>query len=339
MKNKWLLIVLGAFLLSCSSAKIIPFSSVKTPKSPDYSKNESWAVLPGQYPEALSELAKPSTTKEVDVFFIYPTLFSDKKDPAWNADIYRPDIREEVIALSVTNQASAFADAGNLYIPFYRQAHYKVFDNKLRPIAGDTWTIAYEDVKAALEYYLKNYNDGKGIIIAGHSQGSMHGSKLVKDFFDGTDLQSQLVAAYLPGAGIEPLYFSSLKPLETPEAIGGYVSWNTYKSGKLPKSYKSYYKGRVTSNPITWNGLETTTFENHKGLLYYDKEIYPESITIELIDGMIWASLPKVPKRFFMSFIKNYHAFDINLFWKDVSENAVLRRDQWLARNASRYSN
>jgi len=339
MKNKWLLIVLGAFLLSCSSAKIIPFSSVKTPKSPDYSKNESWAVLPGQYPESLSELARPSTTKEVDVFFIYPTLLSDKKDPAWNADIYRPDIREEVIALSVTNQASAFADAGNLYVPFYRQAHYKVFDNKLRPIAGDTWTIAYEDVKAAFEYYLKNYNDGKGIIIAGHSQGSMHGSKLVKDFFDGTDLQSQLVAAYLPGTGIEPLYFSSLKPLETPEAIGGYVSWNTYKSGKLPKKYSSYYEGRVTSNPITWNGLETTTFENHKGLLYYDKEIYPESITIELIDGMIWASLPKVPKRFFMSFIKNYHAFDINLFWKDVSENAVLRRDQWLARNASQYSN
>jgi len=339
MKNKWLLIVLGAFLLSCSSAKIIPFSSVKTPKSPDYSKNESWAVLPSQYPESLSELVGPTSDKEVDVFFIYPTLLSDKKDPAWNADIYRSDIREEVIELSVTNQASAFANAGNLYVPFYRQAHYKVFDNKLRSIAGDTWTIAYEDVKAAFQYYLNNYNNGKGIIIAGHSQGSMHGSKLVKDFFDGTELQNQLVAAYLPGAGIESLYFSSLKPLETPEAIGGYVSWNTYKSGKFPKSYKSYYKGRVTSNPITWNGQETTTFDNHKGLLYYDKEIYPESITIELIDGMIWASLPKVPKRFFMSFIKNYHAFDINLFWKDISENAVLRREQWLSRNAFQYSN
>jgi hypothetical protein len=101
MKNKWLLIVLGAFLLSCSSAKIIPFSSVKTPKSPDYSKNESWAVLPGQYPESLSELLGPTSDKEVDVFFIYPTLFSDKKDPAWNADIYRSDIREEVVTLSV----------------------------------------------------------------------------------------------------------------------------------------------------------------------------------------------------------------------------------------------
>ena len=76
------------------------------------------------------------------------------------------------------------------------------------------------------------------------------------------------------------------------------------------KLLQSYYEGRLTSNPITWNNLKTTTFENHKGLLYYDKEIYPKSITIEMIDGMIWASLPRVPKRFFMSFIKNYHAFD-----------------------------
>ena len=205
MKNKWLLIVLGAFLLSCSSAKIVPFNSVDIPKNPDYSKSESWAVLPGQYPQSLSEVVGEESVKSVDVFFIYPTLFSDKKDPAWNADIFRSDIREEVISLSVTNQASAFAEAGNLYVPFYRQAHYKVFDNQLKPIAGDTWTIAYDDVKAAFEYYLKNYNKGKGIIIAGHSQGSMHGSQLVKEFFDGTELEDQLVAAYLPGAGIESL--------------------------------------------------------------------------------------------------------------------------------------
>ena len=338
MKNKWLIIILGVFLLSCGSTKIVPFDSADIPNSPDYSRSESWAVLPGQYPTTLSEVVGVQDSKPIDIFFIYPTLFSDKKDPAWNADIYRSDIREQVISLSVTYQASAFTDAGNLYVPFYRQAHYKIFDNNLKPIAGNTWNIAYEDVKTAFEYYLNHYNKGKGIIIAGHSQGSMHGSKLVKDFFDGTELENQLVAAYLPGAGIETLYFNSLKPLETPESIGGYVSWNTYKSGKLPKRYGSYYEGRLTSNPITWNDQQKTTFENHKGLLYYNKEIYPESITIEMIDGMIWASLPKVPKRFFMSFIKNYHAFDINLFWKDISENAKLRRDRWLAKNASQYS-
>ena len=72
MKNKWLLIILGVFLLSCGSTKIVPFDSVDTPKSPDYSKSESWAVLPGQYPTPLSEVVGVQDLKPIDVFFIYP---------------------------------------------------------------------------------------------------------------------------------------------------------------------------------------------------------------------------------------------------------------------------
>lgn len=339
MKNSYLLLVISVLFVGCSTAKIVPFAAENSPTTPDYALEKNWAVLPDSYPDELIEVVGKQPEKEVDVFFIYPTLFSDKKDPAWNADITKPEIRNEVVALSVVNQASAFAAAGNLYVPFYRQAHYRVFDAKLRGIAGDTWEIAYSDVKRAFDYYLKHFNKGRGIIIAGHSQGSMHASKLLKDYFDGTALESQLVAAYLPGAAIEPLYYQSLDILDSPEEIGGVVSWNTYKAGKLPKRYENYYKGRLTVNPITWDTQANTTFEQHKGLLYYDKAIYENSIEIERIDGMIWASLPKVPKRFFMSFIKNYHAFDINLFWKDISLNAAARSKQWVTKSASQRSN
>ncbi|MEO2099579.1 MAG: hypothetical protein ABGW63_02075, partial [Flavobacteriaceae bacterium] len=64
-----------------------------------------------------------------------------------------------------------------------------------------------------------------------------------------------------------------------------------------------------------------------------DKKIYPKSLTIEKIDGMLWSSLPKIKKRFLLSFIKNYHFADINLFWKDIQENAVLRTQNWLKLN------
>ena len=339
MKNSNLLLVISVLLVGCSSAKIVPFAIENSPKAPDYALEKNWAVLPDSYPGELVEIVGKQPEKEVDVFFVYPTLFTDKKDPAWNADITKPEIRNEVVALSVVNQASAFAAAGNLYVPFYRQAHYRVFDPKLRAVAGDSWEIAYSDVQRAFEYYLKHYNKGRGIIIAGHSQGSMHASKLVKDYFDGTALQSQLVAAYLPGAAIEPIYYNEIEVLDSPKEIGGIISWNTYKEGKLPKRYETYYKGRLTINPITWDLNTLGTFEQHKGLLYYDQEIYAHSIEIELIDGMVWASLPKVPKRFFMSFIKNYHAFDINLFWKDISLNAAARSNQWVAKSASQRSN
>ena len=333
MKNLFFITAIaGALTLaSCSTAKIVPFAQTSVAEAPDYSKKESWAALPGNYPETLVTVVGENASKKADVFFIYPTLFSDKKDPAWNADVTKETIRNEVIELSVTNQASAFGTAANIYVPFYRQAHIKIFNEKYRSLVGTSWEIAYEDVKRAFMYYLEHYNNGRPIIIAGHSQGSMHGSALVKEFFDGTPLQSQLVAAYLPGAGIAKDYFDQLPELTRPDAIGGYVSWNTYKTNNLPKGrYENYYKGRTTTNPITWDTSTSTSFEDHRGLLYYDKQLYPNSLTIELVDGMVWATVPRVPKRFFMSFIKNYHAFDINLFWKDISENAELRTQKWL---------
>ena len=334
-----ILVFVGALtLVSCGAARLVPFEQTPLGQAPDYAQKESWAVLPEAYPSALSELVGASDAKDADVFFIYPTLFSDKKDPRYNANVFEEAIRQEVIDLSVNNQASAFAAAGQLYVPYYRQVHIRVFDTKLRSLVGNSWEVAYEDVKRAFEYYLEHYNQGRPIIIAGHSQGSMHGSRLVKEFFDGKPLKAKLIAAYLPGAGIEQDFYQQLELLEKPNAVGGFVSWNTYKQGKLHKErYENYYKGRSTTNPITFNTSEKATFEQHKGLLYYDKEIYPQSISIELIDGMVWATVPKVPKRFFMSFIKNYHAFDINLFWKDISDNAVLRTEAWLNQHKDDY--
>ena len=44
--------------------------------------------------------------------------------------------------------------------------------------------VAYADVKRAFDYYLENYNNGRPIIIAGHSQGSGHGMRILKEYFD-----------------------------------------------------------------------------------------------------------------------------------------------------------
>ena len=65
----------------------VAFDQNKTPAKPDYSKTESWAVLPGNYPEDLKLLVKETASKKADVFFVYPTLLTDKKNSAWNADV------------------------------------------------------------------------------------------------------------------------------------------------------------------------------------------------------------------------------------------------------------
>ena len=310
-----------------------PFSTSKVPTPPDYALADSWAVLPGAYPEALKNILGEVRPQSTDVFYVYPTLLSDRKDSSWNADIWADEIRENVLNSAVKYQASAWAAAANIYVPFYRQAHYRIFVEPFKSQGGPAWEIAYDDVKRAFQYYLDYYNQGKPIIIASHSQGSMHAKRLIEDFFDNKPLQKQLVAAYLVGTRIPQDTFKSIRPMVHPDAIGGFVSWNSYKQNKFPKAYETYFKNSVSTNPITWDTRDTTTYDEHKGVMYTDGQLYPQSLTIDRIDGLVWVSLPKIPKRFLLRFIKNYHYADINLFWADISANAQLRAARWHALN------
>ena len=320
-------------LLLLNSCKTIyrtsSFEATAVPSAPDYSKPYYWAVLPCQYPEDLKEITGDYVEKSADVFFVYPTLLTDKKDSLWNADINRKDLREDVITRSVKFQASAFVKAGNLYVPFYRQSHYKIYVPPYNKQEEDSRMIAYQDVKAAFQYYLAHYNQGRPIILASHSQGSIMTAMLLKDFFDGTPLQEQLVAAYIPGVKIQDKEFEQLKKMDTPLATGGYLSWNTYKRKNYPPTYEKWYKGATTTNPVSCDNASTTSFEQHLGVLNADGEIYPNALKLKVVDGLIWSSVPKIPKRFLLSFVKNYHFADINLFWKDIEKNSVDRVMEW----------
>jgi hypothetical protein len=190
--------------------------------------------------------------------------------------------------------------------------------------------LAYSDIKEAFEVYLAKYNKGRPIIIASHSQGTTHTTLLLKEFFDGYPLKKQLIAAYLIGIGTEKNEFNTIHEMIKPNETGGFVSWNTYKKNKLPKKYENWYNGKVSSNPITWDDSKTTKREDHKGFLFSNDKIYEKALKLEVIDGMIWSTLPRFPLRIFMMFKKNYHVGDVNLFWKDIQENAELRVESWL---------
>ncbi len=336
MRSKISLILILILLQSCKTMyKTLSFSETPVPEVPDYTSSDYWAVLAGEYPKELISISGKSSDKEVDVFFIYPTLLTDKKDPAWNADLSRAELRDDVLNKSVKFQASSWAKAGNIYVPFYRQSHYKTYVPPFDLDGPPSWEIAYADVSKAFEYYLKHYNKGKGIIIAGHSQGSIMAKELIKNYFDGKDLQKLLVAAYLPGVRVKPDELGSVKAMNRPNAIGGFVAWNTFKKKNYPKTYEKWYKGGVTTNPITWDDRIETKLEEHLGTLNSDGKIYDSAVAVKVIDGLLWSTVPRIPKRFLLSFIKSYHFADVNLFWKDIEKNAQLRADQWTKLNIS----
>ncbi len=323
------LICFLAILSSCRSSYLTEtFEQNKAPEQPNYQSEKNWAVLPLKYTKKLKEVAS-ARQFEADVFYVYPTLISDKKDVRWNVAVDDSIQNDNVLNKAVHFQASAWATSGNIYVPYYRQAHIRSY-SMLENGGNEALMLAYSDVKEAFRVYLEKYNKGRPIIIASHSQGTTHTTLLLKDFFDGKALQKQLVAAYLVGIGTKKDEFKTIKVLTKPDETGGFVSWNTYKKNKLPKKYENWYKGKVSSNPILWDTSTTTQREDHKGFLFGNNKIYEKSLKLEVIDGMIWSTLPRFPLRIFLMFKKNYHVGDVNLFWKDIQENAELRVDSWL---------
>ncbi|MFT5512939.1 MAG: hypothetical protein ACI8SE_001338 [Bacteroidia bacterium] len=287
----------------------------------DYSSQHNWAVTPDRYPESLQNLVVDSTFTATDVFYVYPTLHSDSEDTSWNVGINDESHRKEVIDVAVKNQASAWANAGKLYVPYYRQAHIRSY-SQLNGKGKDALMLAYSDVKAAFEYYLTHYNKGRAIILAGHSQGSTHLSLLLKDYFDGKALQEKLVIAYLPGIGLFETEFKTIPLLTHPDSTGGFVTWNTFKKKYQTHHYKKWYAGKASINPVTWDSSKVALRSLHKGFLYSNGHLYCKSFETHLIGGGVWITTPHFPSRLVSFTMKNYHVGDVNLFWEDIRINA-----------------
>lgn len=306
-------------------------SSVSTLSEIDYSNTENWAVLPEKYPENIKQYKVEKPQDSIDVFYVYPTLIVSKKDKRWNVPIDDSIQRNNILNSAVRFQASAWANAGNLYIPYYRQAHVRAYSN-LENGGKTALLLAYSDVKAAFEYYLKYYNHGRGIILAGHSQGSTHLGKLLHDFFDGKPLQNQLVAAYIPGIGFDKNQFGTIPFMVHPEQTGGFVAWNTFKK-KFDKENYKWYKNKAVINPVTWDTTKIAKRELHKGFLYSNGKMYRKSFDTHKDNGVIWITAPHFPYRYLTFIMRNYHVGDVNLFWEDIRENALLRNQTYSSKN------
>jgi len=304
--------------------------SAQTDSAIDYADNSNWAVLPCDSTDHWSARVGNLKNSDIDVFFVYPTLLTSVKDKRWNYPIQDERHRENVVETIVKYQASAWAEAGNFYMPFYRQAHLRSYYH-LEDGGRKALMLAYSDVKNAFDYYLQHHNKGHGIILAGHSQGSTHIRLLLKEYFDqNNELRSQLVAAYIPGIGIPKDEFDSIPLMTDSSSVGGYVTWNTLKRRYKTKDYRNWYKGRAVINPVSWDQSEFVPRNAHKGFLYSNGKLYKQSFKTHSVDGAIWISTPRFPFRFRALLMRNYHIGDVNLFWEDIRVNALLRSKQYL---------
>ena len=304
-----------------------------------YSKIENWAAHPWIKDNSDSIPAqirfKEKADSLVDVFFIHPTTYTDEMNNGWNASIEDLELNKKTDESAILYQASVFNGSCRVFAPRYRQAHIKSFYID-KTDAKSYFDMAYEDVVAAFDYYLKNYNSGRAIIIAGHSQGTVHAARLLKDYFDNKSLGEKLVAAYLIGMPIPLEYFSSIELCKNKKQNSCYVSWRTFYKGYEPndeKGVNTINYGVV--NPLNWesNNHEHVSIEkNAGGVLKNFNKIVPKVVDAQIHNNILWSCKPDVFGKIFFN-KKNFHIGDINLFYINIRENIKDRIENYFKSN------
>ena len=320
-------------LVSCSK-RIIPsqpYTFQAKDGKPDYANLDFWAAHPWKWdpsdsvPQTLRQFYHKDSL--ADVFFLYPTSLINFEDERWNAPADDAAINSKTDYSSILYQASAFSEKTRVFAPRYRQANLKSYYSADTLLSKKAFDLAYEDIKAAFVYYLKHYHSGRPIIIAAHSQGTTHAGQLLKDFFEGKDLQKSLVAAYLIGMPVPEAYFTTLKPCLDSTQTGCFVSWRTYKKGYDEPRYVAREKFKsIVTNPILWtNSNEYAPAKLNKGGVLTDfNRVRPGVVDAQVHGNVLWSSKPE----FFGNFLlrtKNYHIADINFFYVNIAENVKTR--------------
>jgi len=330
MKNILFLLI----IISCFACRVKPkkaYTPDLIPKAPDYSNEANWAALPQKTDPADStpqpDIKDNQQNAPVDVFFLHPTTYVGQRgEKLWNAPVDDESLNKKTDNSTILHQASIFNGAGKVYAPRYRQAHFESYFTKDTASAIKAFDLAYQDVKAAFDYYLLHYNKGRPIIIASHSQGTTHSIRLVKEYFDNKPLAKQLVVAYLVGIPVTKDAFEKIKPCQDEEELACFCAWRTWKKGHYPKEH---VKGNniVVTNPLSWktdNNYVPPTFNKGAVLKKFEAGLHDELVGAEVHDGILWVNKPKFFGSIFITF-KNYHIADYNFFYMNVRENAIER--------------
>jgi hypothetical protein len=219
-----------------------------------YADEANWLCLPGKAGDVCTETNLDATVVEadgttevepfvpaddppIDCFYVYPTISAD---PTPNSDLVAGPEEKGIVA----GQAARLGEVCRVFAPMYRQ-------NTLASMLGtvdsdlsreDRGAIAYDDVADAWKHYMANDNDGRGVILIGHSQGSGMLSQLIAEEIDDEPaLRQQLVSAMLIGSSVTVPEgevvggdFENVPLCEAADQVGCIVSYASFRSTSPP---------------------------------------------------------------------------------------------------------
>ena len=294
----------------------------------DYADPQNWAYY------GLGE------DRPVDVFLICPTvdIESETNSPEIN------DKLRESFAYALDLEKGIYEETGRLFSPYYRQMSINAYRLPEEEF-GQAESIAYRDISDAFRWYLDNENDGRGLILAGFSQGSEMCLKLLEEYF-GTEsaeveaLRGQLITVYAIGWRVTEEMteqYPQIVPASGEDDIGTVVAFDC-EDGTLTGTIVIPEGVRTMSvNPLNWKTDDTPA----------DKILNKGAVMgtgAEPVPGLCGAYIGRRGELVVTDIEKEdyppgldifpegaYHVYDYLFFFTNLKENLATRAQAWMA--------
>ncbi len=330
------------------------FAAMPAATAPDYAAPSAWLArpdLPDDPTRWLPAGAQAGGARRAALFYVAPTTFLDRT--RWNGPLDDPQANDR-LDLFARAQASAFNGIAAIWAPRYRQATLGAFLAAADPRSAKAIDFAYHDVARAFDAFLAAQAPDTPIILAGHSQGSLHLLRLLREKVAGTPLARRIVAVYAIGWPISRT--ADLPALGLPGCTAArqarcILGWQSFAEPAEPRLIDDYFArtagdaGRprrdtamLCVNPLTGSAGGAAPAAANRGALVPR----PGFDGADLVAGLVPARcsargllLIGPPPGGYGAYVlpgNNYHVFDYALFWANVRADAAARLATFLAR-------
>lgn len=186
--------------------------AVEAPAPNDYRAEATWLCRPGRAGDACDidltttvvaadgtmsrETWTPNPKAPIDCFYVYPTISTDPTD---NSDMTADPSERNVVA----QQFARFGSTCRLFAPLYRQITLAGLRKRMAGSFSFEHGVQYDDVRDAWRSYLQHDNQGRGVVLIGHSQGAYVLLELLRQEVEGQPVQRQLISALILGATLD----------------------------------------------------------------------------------------------------------------------------------------
>ena len=183
------------------------------------------------------ERPKAAKRPKIDCFYVYPTV-SDDEGPNSDLEI---DPEERSIALY---QAARYSQHCRVFAPMYRQITLAALFSG-EPVTPEMAELAYGDVLRAWKTYLKKYNRGRrGVVMIGHSQGTIVLRRLISEQIDSRPkVRDRLISALLFGGNVLVAKgervggdFDHIPGCQASEQTGCAIAFSAFNLGTVPEN-------------------------------------------------------------------------------------------------------